>query len=165
MKEFTLVTLNDEIRDIRKDGHPLMRRCAAHETLMSFVDDIGNEYFREFWKEKGAATFAEHLRNKGVSEIFINSQRAIAPEIPNSRIIDSKQLPFEGEEPDDFIDWAESVNLTYQNERHESISISNTGEDDTWMHVSPGDFVLLDENGLFHVVKNTGDLLPTKIDD
>lgn len=83
----------------------------------------------------------------------------------NPVVVDFKQLPFEGDPPEGFIDWAESVNLIFQCERHECISISNTGEDDSWIHVNPGDYVLLDENGIFYSLKNPGDLLPSKIDD
>lgn len=77
-------------------------------------------------------------------------------------IVDSMQLPFEGEAPEDFIDWADRVGLKYQSERHEALSFTNGDSDEDWTHVNPGDFVLLDESGRFHVCENIGDWVPER---
>lgn len=109
-----------------------------------------------YWPYSGWASGKTINDDRGLTKLL----HQIAP-----IIVDVKQLPYEGESPDYFVEWAHRVNLTFQHERHEAISISNTGEDDSWIHVDPGDYILLDENGKFHSSKNPGDRLPEKIDD
>lgn len=82
-------------------------------------------------------------------------------ESSNTIISDYMRLPFEGEPPYEFIDWADRVGLDYQSERHEALSFRNKDNDD-WVHVNPGDYVLLDEDGRFHVCKNIGDWVPER---
>lgn len=73
----------------------------------------------------------------------------------NSLIEESKMLPLEGEDPDEFIDWADAVGLEYLSDRHECLAFYSRGE---WFLVEPGQYVILDEWGDFYVSNSLDNL-------
>ena len=63
MKKFERVNLEDVLR-ADAEGMPIFRKCFEHETLMSFYDDSGNKYFKEWWEEIGSALFNNYYNNE-----------------------------------------------------------------------------------------------------